>query len=81
MQIDPDLTDFNIGAVNVEEHDQRQPINYVIPPGILREVDPSQAFQRQLNEQAMTLEVCNLRDGDAREQHVYRNGYDHVQES
>jgi cell surface protein SprA len=66
VQIDPDLTDFNIGAVNVEEHDQREPINYVIPPGILREVDPSQAFQRQLNEQAMTLEVCNLRDGDAR---------------
>ena len=66
VQIDPDLTDFNIGAVNVEEHDQREPINYVIPPGILREVDPSQAFQRQLNEQSMTLEVCNLRDGDAR---------------
>jgi cell surface protein SprA len=66
VQQDPDLTDFNIGAVNVEEHDQREPVNYVIPPGILREVDPSQAFQRQLNEQAMTLEVCNLKDGDAR---------------
>jgi cell surface protein SprA len=66
VQIDPNLTDFNIGAVNVEEHDQRQPVNYVIPPGILREVDPSQAFQRQLNEQSMTLEVCNLNDGDAR---------------
>ena len=63
---DPDLADFDIGAVNVEEHDQREPINYVIPPGILREVDPSQAFQRQLNEQAMTLEVCDLKDGDAR---------------
>ena len=66
VQVDPDLTDFDIGAVNVEEHDQREPINYVIPPGILREVDPSQAFQRQLNEQAMTLVVCNLKDGDAR---------------
>ncbi|MDX1651241.1 MAG: cell surface protein SprA [Brumimicrobium sp.] len=66
VQTDPDLTSFNIGAVNVEEHDQREPINYVIPPGILREVDPSQTFQRQLNEQSMTLEVCNLKDGDAR---------------
>ena len=66
VQVDPDLTDFNIGAVNVEEHDQREPVNYVIPPGIEREVDPSQAFQRQLNEQAMTLEVCDLTDGDAR---------------
>ncbi len=66
VQTDPDLTSFNIGAVNVEEHDQRQPVNYVIPPGILREVDPSQTFQRQLNEQSMTLEVCDLKDGDAR---------------
>ncbi|MEX2484963.1 MAG: cell surface protein SprA [Brumimicrobium sp.] len=66
VQTDPDLTSFNIGAVNVEEHDQREPINYVIPPGILREVDPSQTFQRQLNEQSMTIEVCDLKDGDAR---------------
>lgn len=66
VQTDPDLTPFNIGAVNVEEHDQRLPIKYVIPPGIDREVDPSQQFQRQLNEQSMTIEVCNLKDGDAR---------------
>jgi cell surface protein SprA len=66
VQEDPNSTAFNIGAVNVEEHDQREPIKYVIPPGILREVDPSQQFQRQLNEQSMTIEVCNLKDGDAR---------------
>jgi cell surface protein SprA len=66
IQEDPDNTSFNIGAVNVQEHDQRKPINYVIPPGILREVDPSQVYQRQLNEQSMTIEVCDLKDGDAR---------------
>lgn len=66
VQEDPGLTTFNIGAVNIEEHDQRSPIPYVIPPGIIREVDPSQQFQRQLNEQAMTIEVCDLKDGDAR---------------
>lgn len=66
IQTDPDLTAFDIGAVNIEEHDQREPINYVIPPGILREIDPSQQYQRQLNEQSMTLEVCDLKDGDAR---------------
>lgn len=63
---DPDLTTFNINVVNVEEHDQREPIKYEIPPGIDREVDPGQVQQRQLNEQAMTLQVCNLMDGDAR---------------
>ncbi len=71
IQVDPNLTTFNIGAVNVEENDQREPIKYEIPPGILREVDPSQTFQRQLNEQSLVLDVCNLQDGDARA--AYRN--------
>lgn len=70
---DPNSTTFNIGAVNVEENDQREPIKYEIPPGITREVDPSQTYQRQLNEQSLTLEVCNLKDGDA------RAGYKNVQ--
>ena len=71
IQTDPNLTTFNIGAVNVEENDQREPIKYEIPPGIVREIDPSQTFQRQLNEQSLVLEVCNLQDGDARA--AYRN--------
>ncbi len=68
---EPNSTNFNIGIVNVEENDQRQPINYVIPPGIIRESDPSQAVQRQLNEQSLVLNVCNLQDGDARA--TYKN--------
>ncbi|MFN5910207.1 MAG: cell surface protein SprA [Bacteroidota bacterium] len=71
VQTDPNLTTFNIGAVNVEENDQREPIKYEIPPGIVREIDPSQVYQRQLNEQSLVLEVCNLQDGDARA--AYRN--------
>ncbi|MDX1444764.1 cell surface protein SprA [Lishizhenia sp.] len=71
VQVDPNATNFNIGAVNIEQHDQRLPIPYVTPPGISREIDPSQTYQRQLNEQALTLEVCELEDGDARA--AYRN--------
>ena len=71
VQTDPNLTSFTIGAVNVEENDQRSPVKYEIPPGILREVDPSQTFQRQLNEQSLLLDICNLQDGDARA--AYRN--------
>jgi len=63
---DPQSTDFNIGAVNFEENAERVPINYVLPPGIQREVDPTQIQTRQMNEQSMTLNVCNLKDGDAR---------------
>jgi cell surface protein SprA len=68
---EPNSTSFNIGTVNVEENDQRQPIKYEIPPGITRESDPSQAVQRQLNEQSLVLDVCNLKDGDARA--AYKN--------
>ncbi len=64
--VDPNLTSFDIGAVNINENSSRYPINYVLPPGITREIDPSQQIQRQMNEQSMTLEVCDLKDGDAR---------------
>lgn len=63
---DPNLTSFDIGAVNIQENGDRTPIKYVIPPGIQREIDPSQQVQRQMNEQSLTLEVCGLQDGDSR---------------
>lgn len=69
--VDPNLTAFTIGALNYEENAQKQPIGYQIPPGIQREIDPSQPVQRQMNEQSLTLDVCDLQDGDARA--AYRN--------
>ena len=71
VQTDPDLTTFNIGAINFEENAEKLPIGYEIPPGINREIDPSQPVQRQMNEQSLTLDVCGLQDGDARA--AYRN--------
>ncbi len=68
---DPNLTSFDIGAVNIQENSDRTPIRYVIPPGIQREIDPSQQIQRQMNEQSLSLEVCGLQDGDARA--AYKN--------
>ncbi|MBL4706521.1 MAG: cell surface protein SprA, partial [Flavobacteriales bacterium] len=52
---------FNIGAVNIEEND-----NYVVPPGINRQLNVQTQNLARLNEQSMVLEVCNLNDGDAR---------------
>ena len=68
---DPSDTQFAISAVNIEENGYRQPINYVTPPGILREINVATANQAQLNEQSLQLEVCGLEDGDARA--AYRN--------
>jgi cell surface protein SprA len=59
-------TRFSIGAVNIEENDNKEPVNYVLPPGITRVVDPADPQLRQLNEQAITFKVEELQDGHAR---------------
>ncbi len=61
------LTTFDISTVNVEENGiQREPVPYVIPPGIEREINLGTTNLIRLNEQSMVLKVCNLVDGDAR---------------
>ena len=59
-------TTFDIATVSIEENGSKQPIPYVIPPGIQRETNWGSTNQQQLNEQSMVLKVCNLVDGDAR---------------
>ena len=49
-----------MSAVNIEEHGDRQPVNYVLPPGISRILDPEQPQLRQDNEQALSLQVNDL---------------------
>ncbi|MDZ4757516.1 MAG: cell surface protein SprA [Bacteroidota bacterium] len=70
--IDPnDNTSFVVSTVNVEENNQRQPVPYVLPPGIFRQLDVSQPNPIQQNEQSLSLRVCGLKDGDARA--VFKN--------
>ena len=59
-------TMFTTSTVNIEENDRRVPVNYVLPPGIDRTIDPSNPQLRQLNEQAYSLKVTDLGNADAR---------------
>ena len=59
-------TTFTVGTVNIEENGRRSPIPYNLPPGIDRELMYSTTAATQQNEQAMSLKVANLGDGDAR---------------
>jgi cell surface protein SprA len=59
-------TIFDIATVNIEENGSKQPIPYVMPPGIQRETNWGSTNMQKLNEQSMSLKVCNLVDGDAR---------------
>ena len=58
--------EFTTSAVNIEEHGDRKPVNYVLPPGITRILDPSQPQLRQDNEQALSLNVSNLGSKESR---------------
>lgn len=62
---------ISINTVNIEENASREPVNYVLPPGVSRIIDSGQSQITQLNEQSMQLTVDNLDAGDARG--VYRN--------
>jgi cell surface protein SprA len=62
----PEGTVFDVNAINIEENGSRQPIPYVLPPGISREQAIGPNFNALQNEQALSMTVCNLQDGDAR---------------
>ncbi len=62
---------LDISVVNIEENSTREPVNYVLPPGVTRISDPGQTQITQLNEQSMSLKLTGLTAGDARG--VYRN--------
>jgi cell surface protein SprA len=68
--IDPpdfeDQTSFSVNAVNIEENSQRLPFGYVEPPGISREQALGVNIYALQNEQALSMEICDLEDGDAR---------------
>ena len=67
-----DETTFNISTVNIEENGSRQPVPYVLPPGIERETwYTTGSSYTQLNEQSIALDVDQLSNGDARA--IYRS--------
>ncbi len=69
--VEPSLGELTISAVNIEENSGKEPVNYVLPPGFSRQIDPTQPQLRQLNEQSIVLKVHELADGDAKA--AYKN--------
>ena len=64
-------TNFEIGSVNIQENENRKPVNYILPPGLEREeVFNNNSIIRQ-NEQSLSLKVKNLLPKDSKA--VYKN--------
>ena len=62
---------LEVSAVNIEENNDKTPVNYVLPPGISRVTDPSQPQLVENNEQALNMVVKDLQHGESKA--VYRN--------
>jgi cell surface protein SprA len=64
---DNNSTLFNLTSVSIEENSNRSPVPYVSPPGIQRVQQQVANGQNVLNnEQAISMFVCGLEDGDSR---------------
>ncbi|MEO6759261.1 MAG: cell surface protein SprA, partial [Saprospiraceae bacterium] len=61
-----DRIPFDVNAVSIEENAARQPFNYTIPYGISREQSVGAFPDIQQNEQALSLNICDLKQCDAR---------------
>ena len=62
---------LEVSAVNIEENNDKTPVNYVLPPGISRVTDPSQPQLVENNEQSLNMVVKDLQRGESKA--VYRN--------
>ena len=62
---------ISVSTVNIEENSDKQPVNYVMPPGVNRMIDPGQPQLRMQNEQSLAMNVMSLSPGDARA--IYKN--------
>ena len=62
---------MSVSAVNIEENNDKTPVNYILPPGIDREQDPTQPQLSEENEQALSFTVSNFSTGEAKA--VYKN--------
>lgn len=55
-----------VSAVNIEENNDKTPVNYVLPPGIRRAQDPTQPQLVESNEQALDMILTNLGTREAK---------------
>ena len=65
-------TIFDVNAVNIEEHSEKIPFKYTLPPDIEREQSTNATYPDILqNEQSISIEVCDLQPNSGRA--VYNN--------
>ncbi|MEO0041925.1 MAG: hypothetical protein RL329_1373 [Bacteroidota bacterium] len=64
---DDNTSTLETTAVNIEENSKRNPFNYVLPPGVVRQ-DAIGAYTQNArqNEQSLSMRICNLQSNKAK---------------
>lgn len=57
---------LDITNVSIEEHNRKTPVNYIMPPGVLRPRNLFDQGQTKENEQSMSMIVNQLPDGESK---------------
>jgi len=57
---------FDVTVVNIEESATKEPVNYILPPTVTREISSYGPQVTELNEQALSLKAVDLADGEAK---------------
>ncbi len=70
-QLEPNLDNFSVSVVNVEENGKGNDVKPAYVPPLARDRDVTSTVQRRLNEQSVQMCVNNLEDGDGRS--IYKN--------
>lgn len=68
---EPNLDNFSVSVVSVEENGQQNQEKPAYVPPLRRDRDNTSAVERRLNEQSVQIQVRDLADGDARA--IYKN--------
>ena len=67
----PPSAQLTASSINIEENNDKEPVNYILPPGITRVVDPSQPQLVENNEQSLRMDISHLATNDGVA--VYKN--------
>ncbi len=70
-ELEPNLDNFSVSVVNVEENGKGNNEKPAYVPPLARDRDVTSTIQRRLNEQSVQMCVNNLEDGDGRS--IYKN--------
>jgi cell surface protein SprA len=71
LSVDNNSTSFDVSAVSLQENSNKVPVNYVMPPDIDQQQNVQTTNLVLLNEQALQMRICDLKDGDSRA--IFRN--------